>query len=163
MHFHWTNVRVRRRYLAIPLFLLALTPVLAVRFNVATQPSSQKAATAPSPYCESGDLLGDAHSPLRFRIISNCERASGVVKSTALQEDRDQFIDVALDSQYPKLLGSGNISHENGLLVLDLTPQSMAIVSVPLVGQHITFVGPWVYDTQREWNAIYPVWSIQVD
>src|SRR2546426_384934 len=79
MHFHWTNVRVRRRYLAIPLFLLALTPVLAVRFNVATQPSSQKAATAPSPYCESGDLLGDAHSPLRFRIISNCERASGFV------------------------------------------------------------------------------------
>ncbi len=163
MRFHWANVRIRRRYLAIPLFLLALIPVFAVHFNAATQPSSQKAATAPSPHCGSGDLLGDAHSPLRFRIISNCETASGVVKSIALQEDGDQFIDVALDPQYTKLLGSGNISHENGLLVLDLTSQSLAVVSVPLVGQHITFVGPWVYDTQRQWNAIYPVWSIQVN
>jgi hypothetical protein len=85
------------------------------------------------------------------------------VKSIALQEDRDQFIDVALDSQYTRLLGSGNTSHENGLLVLDLTPQSLAIVSVPLVGQHIAFVGPLVYDTQSQWNAVYPVWSIQVD
>jgi len=163
MRFHSANLRVRRRYLAIPLFLLALTSVLAIHFNAATQPSPQKAATAPSPHCGSGDLLGDAHSPLRFRIISNCEKASGVVKSIALQEDGDRFIDVALDSQYTSLLGPGNISHENGLLVLDLTPQSLAVVSVPLVGQHITFVGPWVYDTQRQWNAIYPVWSIQVD
>src|SRR3989442_2748847 len=153
MHFHWTNVRFRRRYLAIPLFLLALTPVLAVRFNAAARPSSQKAATAPFPSCGSGDLLGDAHSPLRFRIISNCERASGVVKSIVLQEDRDQFIDVALDSQYARLLGSGNISHENGLVIVDLTAPSLATVSVPLVGQHIDFVGAWVYDTPRHWNA----------
>jgi hypothetical protein len=85
------------------------------------------------------------------------------MKSIALQEDGDQFVYVALDSQYVRLLGSGNISHENSLLVLDLTPQSLPIVSVPLAGQHIAFVGPWVYDTQRQWNAIYPVRSIQVD
>jgi hypothetical protein len=163
MRFRRAKVRFRRRYLAIFVFFLILTPVLAVRFNTTIQPTSKKAALTPSPHCGSGDLLGDAHSPLRFRIISNCESASGVVKSLALQNDGDQLIYVALDSQYSSLLGSGNISHENGLLVLDLTPQALGTVSVPRFGQHITFVGPLVYDTQNQYNAIYPVWSIQGD
>jgi hypothetical protein len=157
------NMRFRRRYLAIPVFLLVLTPVLAVGFDAATRPTSPKIASTPSPHCQKGDLLGDAHNPLRFRILSNCESASGVVKSIALQDDGDQLIGVALDSQYTRLLGSGNISYKNDSLVLDLTPQELAIFSVPLVGQHITFVGPLVYDTENQWNAIYPVWSIRAD
>ncbi len=160
MRFHSTRVRLRRRYLAIPVFLLALIPVLAIHFGAVTQLSSQKTASTPSPHCGSGDLLGDAHSPLRFRIISNCESASGIVKSIALQDDGDRLIDVTLDSQYSRLLDSGNSVYQNGSLVLDLTPQALSTVSVPLLGQHITFVGPLVYDVQNRWNAIYPVWSL---
>ena len=83
------------------------------------------------------------------------------MKAIALQGDGDQFVYVALDSQYSKLLGSGNTGNENGLLVLDMTPQALGYVSVPRPGQHITFVGPLVYDTENQWNAIYPVWSIK--
>jgi len=153
-------VRLRRRYLAIPVFLLALTPVLVARFDVSTQAAPKNGASTPQSHCGSGDLLGDAHNPLRFRIISNCENAKGVVKSIALRDDGDEFIHVALDSQYSRLLGSGNLSHDNGLLVLDLTPQSLGYISVPRLGQHITFVGPLVFDLENQWNAIYPVWSI---
>jgi hypothetical protein len=89
--------------------------------------------------------------------------ASGVVKSVSRQYDGDQRIYVSLDSRYAKLLDAGNLEYQNGSMVLELIPRDQTAVPVPPVGQHITFVGPWVYDTENQWNAIYPVWSIQVD
>jgi len=88
---------------------------------------------------------------------------SGIVKSVNLQDDGDWRIDVSLSLQYGKLLDPGNVNRQNGWLVLELIPRDQATISVPLVGRQITFVGPLVYDSQNYWNAIYPVWSIQVD
>jgi hypothetical protein len=100
---------------------------------------------------------------MRVRLLSKCQVAGGIVKSVTSQYDGGVRIDVGLDTQYAKLLNAGNLRYQNGSLVLELTRQDQATVPVPSVGQHITFVGSWVYDTQNYWNAIYPVWSIQGD
>ena len=154
------EVRVRRRYLALSVFLVMLTAFLIVHFNTATPLSSRIVTSSPSPYCRSGDPLNGASNPLRVRLLSNCQVASGVVKSVTSQQDGDRRINVGPDAQYAKLLNAGNVEYQNGSIVLELIPLDQAIVPVPIVGQHINFVGPLVYDTENKWNAIYPVWSI---
>ncbi len=166
MRFHWVDLRFRRRYLVILLFLMVLPTVFIVMSNSLTHPSSQHvqpAASTPSPYCRTGDPVAGVYNPLRFRVLSNCQVASGTVKSVTLQYDGDQRIDVLLDAQYTKLLAVGNLNYHGGMLVLELIPQDQANIPVPSSGQHITFVGPLVYDTENQWSAIYPVWSIRAD
>ena len=158
----WSSLRVRRRYLAIPVFLVMLTAILIVHFNAGTQATSRIVASSPSPSCRSGNSLPQLN-PMRVRLLSKCQVASGVVESFSPQYDGDQRIDVALDAQYTKLLNAGNMEYQNGSIVLELTPQDQATISVPTVGQHITFVGSLVYDTENHWNAVYPVWLIQED
>jgi len=158
-------VRFRRRYLVIPILFIALSAVLVVRSNTLTPPTPQRVqrgASSPSSVCSSQPLAG-VYNPLRFRVLSNCERASGVVRSVTLQENGDRWIDVSLDAQYTKLLNAGNVNYRNGLLVLELTSQDSSLVLVPSVGQDIGFVGPLVYDTENQWNSICPVRSIQGD
>jgi hypothetical protein len=163
MRFHWSRVRFRRRYLVIPILLIVLGVVIAVHSGSLNQPTAQRgqrAASPPSPHCGTGQPLAGVSNPLRFRVLSNCEVASGVVESVSVQDGGDQRIYVRLDAQFGKLLVEGNSNHQNSLLVLELFSEYQAIIQVPSVGQHITFVGPWVYDTENLWNAICPVRSI---
>ena len=163
MRFHRASVRFRRRYLVIPILLIVLGVILAVRSNMLTQPTPQhlqRDAPPPSPYCRSGDPLARIYNPLRFRVLSGCEVASGVVESVTLQDEGDQRIYVRPDAQYANLLHIGNSNYQNALLVLELISRDQATVPVPSIGTHITFVGPLVYDTENHWNAMYPVWSI---
>jgi hypothetical protein len=141
---------------------MVVTALLIVMLGAQTQPTPRgvSSSTPPSPQCRGGDPLAGVYNPLRFRILSSCQVASGVVKSVTSLYDGDRRIGVGLDAQYAKLLNAGNMNYQDGSLVLELIPQDQAKVPVPSVGQHITFVGPWVYDTQSQWNAIYPVWSI---
>jgi hypothetical protein len=145
---------------------MVLPTILVVTSNSLSHPASQHVqpvASPPSPYCRTGNPLEGVYNPDRFRVLSSCQVASGVVKSVTLQYDGDQRIDVLPDAQYAKLLGAGNVNYEGGMLVLELIPQDQANILVPSVGQHITFVGPLVFDTENQWNAIYPVWSIRAD
>jgi hypothetical protein len=163
MRFHWPKVRFRRRYLVIPILLIVLGVVVAVQSGSLNQPTAQRgqrAASPPSPHCGTGQPLAGVYNPLRFRVLSNCEVASGVVDSVTVLDSGDQLIYVRPDAQYSKLLVVGNSNHQNNFLVLELISQYQAIIQVPSVGQHITFVGPWVYDTKNLWNAICPVRSI---
>jgi hypothetical protein len=166
MRFRWVNVRFRRRYLVILVFLMVLPTIFIVMSNSLSHPSSQRvqpAASPPSPHCRTGDPLAGVYNPLRFRVLSSCQLASGTVKSVTLQHDGDQRIDVLPDAQYTKLLAVGNLNYNGGMLVLELIPHDQANITIPSVGQHITFVGPLVYDAENQWNAIYPVWSIRAD
>jgi len=145
---------------------MVLPTVLIVVSNSLPQHTSQhtqSAASPPSPYCRTGDPLAGVYNPLRFRVWSSCQVASGAVKSVTLQYDGYQRIDVLPDAQYAKLLGAGNVNYEGGMLVLELIPQEQVNITIPSVGQHIAFVGPLVFDTEKQWNAIYPVWSIRAD
>ena len=140
--------------------------VLVVMSNSLAQSTSQHVrpvTSPPSPQCRSGIPWAGANNPLRYRVVSNCVVASGIVESVSLQDSLDRRIYVRLDTQYAKLLDDGNPSYQNASLVLQLIPQDQAMVPVPSVGQHITFVGPMVYDTENQRNAIYPVWSIRAD
>jgi hypothetical protein len=157
------NVRFRRRYLAVPIFLMMVAALLIVRFNAANSSTPQRVASPPSQYCRSGDPRAGVYNSSRLRVISNCQLASGVVKSVTLQDNGYQRIDVSLDAQYTHLLDTGNVNYQYGWLVLELIPRDQTTILLPPIGQHITFVGPWVYDTENHWNAIYPVWSIQGD
>jgi hypothetical protein len=157
------NVRFRRRYLAVPIFLMVVAALLIVRFDASSPPAPQRVASPPSPQCRKGNPLEGVFNPQRLRVISVCQVGSGIVKSVNLQDDGDWRIDVGLGPQYGKLLDVGNVNHQNGWLVLELIPRDQATISVPLVGKQITFVGPLVYDSENYWNAIYPVWSIQGD
>ena len=160
MRFHWSRLRFRRRYLVVPILLIVLGVVIAVHSGSLNQPTAQRgqrAASPPSPHCGTGQPLAGVSNPLRFRVLSNCEVASGVVESVAVQDGGDQRIYVRLDAQYGKLLVEGNSNHQNSFLVLELISEYQAVIQVPSVGQHIIFVGPWVYDTENLWNAICPV------
>ncbi|TMI22615.1 hypothetical protein E6H30_09360 [Candidatus Bathyarchaeota archaeon] len=157
------NVRFRRRYLAVPIFLMVVAALLIVRFNAAGPSAPQRVASPPSPQCRKGNPLEGVSNPLRLRVISNCEVAGGIVKSVTIQDDGNWRIDVSLSPQYGKLLDVGNVNHQNGWLVLELISRDQPTISVPLVGKQIIFVGPLVYDSENYWNAIYPVWSIQDD
>src|SRR6266849_2564549 len=163
MRFHWSRLRLRRRYLVVPILLIVLGVVIAVHSGSLSQPTAQRgqrAASPPSPHCGTGQPLAGVSNPLRFRVLSNCEVASGVVESVTVQDGGDQRIYVRLDAQYGKLLVVGNSTHQDSFLVLELVSEYQAVIQVPLVGQHITFVGPWVYDTENLWSAVCPVRSI---
>jgi len=82
------------------------------------------------------------------------------VASISSQPEGDLWVDIRPDSQYSRLLSTGNPGNQNGVLVLELGSQDLGLGPLPLVGQHVTFVGPLVYDTEHYWNAIRPVWSI---
>ncbi len=145
---------------------MVLPAVLVFMSNSLAQSTSQHVRTVtppPSPQCRSGIPWAGANNPLRYRVVSNCVVASGIVESISLQDSLDRRIYVHLDTQYARLIDDGNPSYDNTSLVLQLIPQDQAMVPVPSVGQHITFVGPLVYDTENQWNAIYPVWSIRAD
>jgi len=157
------QLQFRRRYLAVPIFLMIVAALLIVRFNASNPSDPQRVAPPPSPQCRKGNPLEGVSNPLRLRVISDCEVGSGIVRSVNLRDDGDWRIDVVLIPQYEKLLDVGNVNRQSGWLVLELIPRDQATISVPLVGNQITFVGPLVYDSQNYWNAIYPVWSIQGD
>ena len=154
------KIRYRRRYLLIAILMMILLPPLIVWLNTFNKPGQgrESVASLPSPLCRRGDPLAGVYNPLRFRILSNCEVGRGVVDSTDSQKDGGLWIKVAVDGNYSKLLGQGNISHENGLLILELGSGDRDLV--PSIGERIVFVGPLVYDVLNGFNAIYPVWSI---
>ena len=143
--------------------LVMLAALFIVRFNGANRATPSGVVSSPSPQCRKGDPIAGVYNPLRFRVLVNCQLASGVVKSVTRQPDGDQRIGVGLDSQYLSLLNAGNTNYQNRLLALELTLQDQSTVLLPAVGQHVRFVGPLVYDIENQWNAVYPVWSIQDD
>ena len=81
------------------------------------------------------------------------------MSSITPQADGSIWINVTVDGQYSKLLGPGNISYQNGLLVLEDSSRDQAATLSK--GEPITFVGPLVYDTDGKFDAIVPVWSIK--
>jgi hypothetical protein len=135
--------------------------------SMLSQPSpknSQKVTPTSSTPCGKldPDPLGGVANPLRFRIISNCVVASGVVKTVPVTPDYFggvKWVDVGLDAQYTQLLGAGNRANQSGLMVLGLAPDQ-AMINEQSVGHHIIIVGTLVYDMEKQWNAMYPVRSI---
>src|SRR4029077_160615 len=120
MRLHWARVRFRGRYLVILVFLMVLPAVLVGISSSLAQPGSrtaQSVASSPSPHCRSGDPLTGVYNPLRFRILSRCQVASGFLASATLLDGRDERLYVRVDAGYGYLLGVGGSNFESGVLV----------------------------------------------
>lgn len=155
------KVRYRRRYVLVPILLMMIVPILIVWSNSLNRPDALHAnrdASLPSPFCRKGDPLAGIYNPLRYRVLSSCEIASGTVDSTSPRADGSLWIRVVVDSKYSKLIGPGNISSQKGLLILEVGAQDT--VTAPSLPERISFVGPLVFDVENQFNAISPVWSI---
>ena len=166
MRLRRTGIRFRRRYILIPILAMMIVPILIIwsgTLNGQNNSNTNRDASLPSPFCRKGDPLAGVYNPLRFRVLSNCEIGTGIVSSMTLQGDGSTWIDVAVDQQCSKLIGPGNISHQNGLLVLEDSSRDQTMTLS--IGERISFVGPLVDDANgddanRGFNAIVPVWSI---
>lgn len=160
MRLRRSGVRLRRRYILIPILVMMIVPVLIVWSSTLNRPNTSNTnrdTSLPSTFCKKGDPLVGVN-PLRFRILSNCEIGKGIVNSLTVQADGSEWVLVAVDPQYSRLLGPGNINRQNGLLVLEDSSKDQTLTLSK--GESISFVGPLVYDTEGEFNAIVPVWSI---
>jgi hypothetical protein len=148
----------RRRYVLIPILLMMVCPDsdgLVEHLVQANASSTNRDASLPSPFCRKGDPLAGIYNPLRFRVLSSREIASGVVNSISPQTDSSFWIRLDVDAKYSKLVGPGNISSQNGFLVLEQsTTHGNINVTALSVGERISFVGPLVYDVENQFNAI---------
>ena len=161
MRSRWTRTQFRHRHVLILILVIIIAPFLIVWSSTLNRPNTSNTnrdASLHSPFCRKGDPLAGVYNPLRFRVLSNCEIGSGIVGSITVQADGTTWIDATVNHQYSKLLGPGNISHQNGLLVLEDSSKDQAVTLS--LGEPITFVAPLVYDTDGQFNAIVPVWSI---
>jgi hypothetical protein len=141
---------MRRAAALLGLFLLLCAAACSLRRHVAL----------PSPYCRGGAALAGVYRPQRLRVKSRCRIAIGTVSKVKFEAyDGDVHVDLRPDPGYEKLLGDEN-ERVGGNLVVEIIPQDRSRVAVPVEGERIEVVGPWVEDTTHGWNEIHPAWWV---
>jgi hypothetical protein len=137
---------------------LILTPMSAPVANSQARSTITAGATHPS-YCPAkGHALDGVYHPSRLVIMKVCLRASGVIDHIVLEQDGDLHIRFRLTSTYAGLINSVNTAKQHGDLVVEFMPRDGGHLPKPAVGDHVTFVGAWVTDTEHGWNELHPVW-----
>jgi hypothetical protein len=141
---------MRRPAVVLGLFLLLCAAACGLRRHV----------TLPSPYCRGGGPLAGVYHPQRLIVKSRCKIAIGTVHKVKFEEyDGDVHIELRLDPGQEHLLAKGN-EQVGGTLIVEIIPWDRARVPVPVEGQRVEVVGPWVDDTTHGWNEIHPAWWI---
>ena len=131
-----------------------------------------------NPACHDPDSISShLYIPGRLQTIKSCITASGTVTAKRGEADGDYHILVQLDPQYSNLTNQANVDHQHGWLVVEIicvltVNQTDAIgpcknytnqITIPVVGQHITFSGPYVLDSEHfYWSEIHPVYSLTI-
>ncbi len=124
-----------------------------------------------------GSISSHVYIPGRLQTIKSCITASGTVTAKRGEADGDYHILVKLDPQYSNLTNQANMDHQNGWLVVEIicvltVNQTDAIgpcqnytnqITIPDIGQHITFSGPYVLDSEHYyWAEVHPVYSLTI-
>ncbi len=124
-----------------------------------------------------GSISSHVYIPGRLQTIKSCITASGTVTAKRGEADGDYHILVQLDPQYSNLTNQANVDHQNGWLVVEIicvltVNQTDAIgpcqnytnqITIPDIGQHITFSGPYVLDSEHYyWAEVHPVYSLTI-
>jgi len=124
-----------------------------------------------------GSISSHVYNPSRLQTVKTCITASGTVEDKRTEADGDYHILVQLDSQYSNLTNQANVDFQHGWLVVEIicvlpVTQHDAIaacqnytntITVPNIGQHITFSGPYVLDADHNyWAEVHPVYSVTV-
>ena len=160
--------------LTIAIILAAVAAVIAgaVVYGPSLLPQPNNSA------CHDPDSISShVYIPGRLQTIRSCITASGNVTAKRNEQDGDYHILVQLDAQYSNLTTQGNIDHQNGWLVVEIicvlpVNQTDAVgpcqnyantIPIPEVGQHITFSGPYVLDSEHYyWAEVHPVYSLTI-
>jgi hypothetical protein len=123
------------------------------------------ALAAPAPatlQCPSGNPLSHVIAPARFKLLSRCVSATGVVEAVRLIPGGTYQIDVLLDPQFHGLLGAGNTRFRHGRLLLEFGARGAARGVQPYArGTRIHFAGALLLNLNHGWNEVYPVWTMQ--
>ncbi len=124
-----------------------------------------------------GSISSHVYIPGRLQTLKSCITASGTVTAKRGEADGDYHILVQLDPQYSNLTNQANMDHQNGWLVVEIicvltVNQTDAIgpcqnytnqITIPDIGQHITFSGPYVLDSEHYyWAEVHPVYSLTI-
>ena len=98
------------------------------------------------------------YHPDRLKVKSRCRVATGTVEKVKFEEyDGDVHLELRVDQT--DLLARGN-AQVGGTLIVEVIPWDRSRVPVPVVGERVEVVGPWVDDTAHGWNEIHPAWWI---
>jgi hypothetical protein len=136
------------RWTALLVFVVALTTGCYLR----------RAGPPPSPHCRSGSPLVGVYHPDRLKLKSRCRVATGTVEKVKFEEyDGDVHLELRVDQS--GLLARGN-EQVGGTLIVEIIPWDRSRVPVPLEGQRVEVVGPWVDDMAHGWNEIHPAWFV---
>ncbi len=165
----WPRSLARFAAVAFGALMVALVAVLPVQAAGASPAAPSPAgpvraiaaiaASRARPECRPDWSAGVYHT-YRFKLLSACRMAAGVVVSERREADRDWHLDVRLAPRYKGLLSSGNDRYQGGNVVVEIIPMDQPHVRVPAVGQAITVWGAWVDDKDHGWNEIHPAWIV---
>jgi len=134
--------------------------VLVVLAGIVAGCTLLRAGPPPSPYCRRGSTLVGVYHPERLKVKSRCRVAIGTVEEVKPElYDGDIHIQLRLDRGQERLLSNGN-ARVGGTLIVEIIPWDRARVPVPVEGQRVEVVGPWVDDTAHGWFEIHPAWWI---
>ena len=159
-----------------PLVIVAI--VVAVTAAIAGAMVYNSNLAPDNSTCHDPDSISShLYIPGRLQTIKSCITASGTVTAKRGEADGDYHILVQLDPQYSNLTNQANVDHQNGWLVVEIicvltVNQTDAIgpcqnytnqITIPDIGQHITFSGPYVLDSEHfYWAEVHPVYSLTI-
>ncbi len=159
-----------------PLVIIAI--VVAVTAAIAGAMVYNSNLAHDNSTCHDPDSISShLYIPGRLQTIKSCITASGTVTAKRGEADGDYHILVQLDPQYSNLTNQANVDHQHGWLVVEIicvltVNQTDAIgpcqnytnqITIPVVGQHITFSGPYVLDSEHfYWAEVHPVYSLTI-
>jgi|SRR5690348_10388472 hypothetical protein len=134
--------------------------VLVVLAGIVAGCTLLRAGPPPSPHCRRGSTLVGVYHPERLKVKSRCRVAIGTVEEVKPElYDGDIHIQLRLDRGQERLLSNGN-ARVGGTLIVEIIPWDRGRVPVPVEGQRVEVVGPWVDDTAHGWFEIHPAWWI---
>ena len=148
-------MRASRRLLSLlgALLLVASLPNLVIALGA---PATATAG------CHSGNPLAQVADPARFKLLSPCVSATGVVQVVRRTAGGTYQVDVLLDAKFHSLLGVGNTRLRHGWLLLEFSARDAAAGVRPYArGTHIRIVGPLLLNLNHGWTEMYPVWVIR--
>ena len=144
------------------IFLIIAIITLLLALSALNLKPAQKISTSDLNLpCDLSNPLANTYKPERFTIYKPCINVSGEVEIVTVEDDHDVRVNIKVDKQFEYLLNQENNDYQSGFLVVKITPEFQNNISVPKIGEHHNFWGPWVLNKEGNWNEIHPVWKIE--
>jgi hypothetical protein len=139
-----------------------------------TEEMSAAAKAAATSGCNA-DLWNHVYHKTRLHIVEACIAVTGTIRHIKRESDGDDHIQLAVDSEFSKLLNERNKTAQGNTLILEPICQGPVTqadaeaachdfhspVDVPKDGAKVRVVGSYVLDSVEGWMEIHPVSSIE--